>query len=201
MKRHLIIFARSPRLGRVKSRLAKEVGSIEALRLHRLMTMHLLEKVAKNPMWQSWIWATAEPAIWPHGIPRKQQARGDLGHRMAHALRTLPVGPVVLVGTDIPDLNVSHIRRAFAALQRNDAVFGPAEDGGYWLVGLRRRVQLPHLFDGVRWSSEHALSDTVANLGSARSYALVDTLVDIDNGAALTSWKSRRSRPLMRALN
>lgn len=201
MKRHLIIFARSPRLGRVKRRLAKEVGSVEALRLHRLLTMHLLEKVARNPMWQSWIWATQEPAIWPKGIPRRQQTRGDLGHRMDHAMRSLPVGPVVLVGTDIPDLNVGHIRRAFTALQSNDAVFGPAEDGGFWLVGLRRRIQLSHLFDGVRWSSEHALSDTVANLGPARSYALVDTLADIDDVEALTSWKSRRSRPLMRALD
>ena len=201
MKRHLIIFARSPRLGRVKSRLAKEVGPIEALRLHRLLTMHLLEKVARNPMWQSWIWVTPEPATWPKDIPRKRQTKGDLGRRMGHAIRTLPAGPVVLVGTDIPELNVGHIRRAFTALQRNDAVFGPAEDGGFWLVGVRRRVHLPHLFDGVRWSSEHALSDTVANLGPARSYALIDMLVDIDDAAALTNWKSRRSRPLMRALS
>ena len=201
MKRHLIIFARSPRLGRVKNRLAKEVGSIEALRLHRLLTMHLLEKVAGNPMWQSWIWVTPEPAIWPRGTYRRRQAKGDLGQRMGQAMRTLPAGPAVLVGTDIPDLNAGHIRRAFAALQRNDAVFGPAEDGGFWLVGLRRRVQLPHLFDGVRWSSEHALSDTIANLGPARSYAFVDTLADIDDVAALTRWKSQRLRPLMRALS
>ena len=201
MKRHLIIFARAPRLGRVKSRLAKEVGMIEALRLHRLLTMHLLEKVAGNPMWQSWIWVTPEPAIWPRGIYRKRQAMGNIGHRMDQALRTLPVGPVVLVGTDIPDLNVGHIRQAFTSLQNKDVVFGPAEDGGFWLIGLRRRVQLPHLFDGVRWSSEHALTDTVANLGQANSYAFVDTLADIDDVAALTHWKGQRLRPLMRALS
>ena len=87
---------------------------------------------------------------------------------MADAVRSLPAGPVVLVGADIPDLDVDNVTRAFAELQCNDAVFGPAEDNGYWLVVLRRRPQLPHFFDGVCWSNEHALADTVANLWPGR---------------------------------
>jgi rSAM/selenodomain-associated transferase 1 len=190
-RRHLAIFARSPRLGRVKSRLAEQVGPFEALRLHRLIPMDVNEKVARSPRWRCWIWVTPEPAVWPRGIPRRLQAKGDLAERMADAVRSLPAGPVVLVGTDIPDLDVDNVTRAFAALQCNDAVFGPAEDNGYWLVVLRRRPQFPHLFDGIRWSSEHALADTVANLWPGRRYALVDTLADVNDVAGLTNWKRR----------
>ena len=157
-------------LGRVKSRLAKEVGAVEALRLYRLMAMRTIGRLAKTPKWQSRLWVTPEPARWLPTIPRRLQLRGDLGHRMAAAMRVLPAGPAV--GVDIPDLDVSHVMRAFAALERHDAVFGPAEDGGYWLVELRRRRPLPHLFDGVRWSSKHALADTLANLEAGSSHAL-----------------------------
>jgi hypothetical protein len=120
---------------------------------------------------------------------------------MTAALRTLPAGPAVIVGADIPDLEVGHVARAFAALERHHAVFGPAEDGGYWLVGLRHRSRLPHLFDGVRWSSEFALADTLANLGSANSYVLVDRLPDVDDAAALARWKDSGSQLPMRALS
>ena len=196
-----MIFARAPRLGRVKSRLAKELGPIEALRAHRLLSMHVIGRLARTPRWQSWLWVTPEPARWPRGIPRRIQSRGDLGQRMAAALRMLPAGPAVIVGTDIPDLDVGHVARAFAALERHQAVFGPAEDGGYWLVGLRHRAQLPHLFDGVRWSSEFALADTLANLGSGKSYVLVDRLPDVDDAASLARWKHSGSQLPMRALN
>ena len=120
---------------------------------------------------------------------------------MTAALRTLPAGPAIIVGTDIPDLDVGHVARAFAALKRHHAVFGPAEDGGYWLVGLRHRSRLPHLFDDVRWSSEFALADTLANLGSANSHVLVDRLPDVDDAAALARWKDSGSQLPMRVLS
>ena len=88
-------------------------------------------------------------------------------------------GPIVLIGTDIPGVAPGHIAQAFARLGGHDAVFGPAEDGGYWLVGLRRCPRLLRPFAGVRWSSPHALADTVANLARAR-VAMVATLSDVD---------------------
>lgn len=165
------------------------------------MTMQTIERIARTPRWQSWLWVTSEPARWPRGIPRRIQVTGDLGFRMAATMRALPLGPVVIVGTDIPDLDRGHVARAFAGLERHDAVFGPAEDGGYWLVGLRRWQRLPHLFDGVRWSSKFALADTLANLGSGKSYLLVDRLADVDDAAALARWKDRASQLPMRALS
>jgi glycosyltransferase A (GT-A) superfamily protein (DUF2064 family) len=104
---------------------------------------------------------------------------------MARQFRNMPKGPVCIIGGDIPGVTRNHIARAFASLGSHDAVFGPAPDGGYWLVGLSRRAALPSgLFDGVRWSSEHALEDSVASLGN-RTVAFVDTLQDIDRAADL----------------
>lgn len=99
--------------------------------------------------------------------------------------RTAP-GPVVIIGTDVPGICTAHIRDAFRLLGRHDAVFGPATDGGYWLVGLRRRPRMPRIFQAVRWSSPHALADTLANL-SDRSVARVATLPDVDTAEDFAS--------------
>ena len=88
-------------------------------------------------------------------------------------------GPVVIIGTDVPGLCTAHIREAFRLLGRHDAVFGPASDGGYWLVGLKRRPRVPRPFAGVRWSTPHALADTLINL-RGRSIALLAELSDVD---------------------
>ena len=97
----------------------------------------------------------------------------------------------VLVGCDIPGLGRADIAAAFKALGRADAVFGPAEDGGYWLVGLGPR-RPPAPFAGVRWSTEHALADTLANCRGHR-VALLRRLRDVDTAADLAAL--RRSRP------
>ncbi len=120
---------------------------------------------------------------------------------MAAAMRVLFAGPAVIVDVDIPDLDVSHVMHAFAALEQHDAVLRPAEDGGYWLMGLRRRRPLPHLFDGVRWSSKHALAGTLANLRLGRSHALIDTLTDIDDAASLKRLRECSARLPIRTLS
>ena len=85
----------------------------------------------------------------------------------------------MIVGTDVPGIRPAHIAEAFRLLGRHDAVFGPATDGGYWLVGLRRRPRVLRPFANVRWSSPHALADTLANL-EGRTVAFVATLSDVD---------------------
>ena len=90
-------------------------------------------------------------------------------------------GPIIIVGTDIPGIRAGHIADAFRLLRRHDAVFGPAGDGGYWLVGLRRCPNVLDIFRGVRWSGPHALGDTVANL-DGRSVGYAATLRDVDDG-------------------
>ena len=101
------------------------------------------------------------------------------------ACGSLPPGPVCIIGADIPGITSAHIARAFAALGDHEAVFGPALDGGYWLVGLQCTGAVPQgLFQGVRWSTEHALADTMATL-PGRRIALIDQLRDIDTVADL----------------
>lgn len=109
-------------------------------------------------------------------------------------MRRMPPGPVVIIGTDIPDIGPDHIAAAFAALGRREAVFGPADDGGYWLIGLRRRPFRPSLAGPVRWSTEHALADTERLLGPRVRAARLETLVDVDDGDSLDRWRKDRQR-------
>ncbi len=190
MRRHLVILAKAPRLGRVKRRLVAEIGAVEATRFYRTTLDRAVRRLARDRRWRTVLVVTPEPARWPRGVARRLQARGDLGRRMALAMRDLSPGPVVLVGADVPEIRAAHVMRAFRLLGRFDAVFGPAEDGGYWLVGVRRRPWIRGLFRGVRWSTAHALSDTLANLGPGHRAAFVDTLADVDDAAALRRWRA-----------
>ena len=100
--------------------------------------------------------------------------------RMRRLFSLLPPGPAIIVGSDIPAIEAEHIAQAFKLLGRNDAVFGPAADGGYWLIGLKRTPKALAPFAGVRWSSPHALADTLANLKGKR-VAFAATLRDVDS--------------------
>ena len=109
-----------------------------------------------------------------------KQGKGDLGQRMRRLFAALPPGPAIIVGSDIPAIEPEHIAQAFRLLGRNDAVFGPAPDGGYWLIGFKRTPKALAPFAGVRWSSPHALADTLANLKGKR-VAFAATLSDVDS--------------------
>lgn len=142
-----------------------------------------MTRLARDSRWETCLAITPDEfvfwPIWPRSIHKQPQGPGDLGEKMQRVFALLPPGPVVIVGTDIPEIRAQHIARAFRLLGAHDAVFGPAEDGGYWLVGLRRRPRIHHIFAGVRWSSPQALSDTLANL-DGRSVAFLETLDDVD---------------------
>jgi len=197
--RHLVLFLRAPRLGRVKSRLAAGIGALAALRFYRLVSERLLRDLGRDPRWRCHLCVTPDRAArgkrpWRIGAQYRAQGGGDLGARMARVFRSLPPGPVVIVGSDIPAMTRAHIARAFAALRGSEAVFGPAEDGGYWLIGLRRRPRLPRpLLRDVRWSSASALADTLAGLPRPMSVAMLETLEDIDDAAAYRRWLTARA--------
>ncbi len=195
LTRHLVIFTRLPRLGTGKRRLAADIGPVMALAFQRAALSLTIRRLGRNPRWRTWLAVTPKGSgPWPGDIPLIIQPTGDLGRRMAHIAKTLPPGPVLIVGSDIPDILPFHIAAAFRALGDHDAVLGPAEDGGYWLVGLKRRPRFIDPFDGVRWSTPHALADTLANL-ACHCAATVDTLADIDDGASLMRYRQRtRSR-------
>ena len=114
-------------------------------------------------------------------------------------MRRMPPGPVVVIGTDIPDIGPDHVEAAFRALGRREAVFGPADDGGYWLIGLRRRPFCPRLTGPVRWSTAHARADTESLLGRRVRAAKLETLIDVDNAESLDRWR-RNARQAGRRL-
>jgi rSAM/selenodomain-associated transferase 1 len=184
----VIVFARAPRLGAVKRRLARGIGAMAALRFYRGQLAATLAATSRDGRWRSVVAATPDRARWPLRARRIAQGRGDLGQRMGRALGRFR--RAVLVGSDIPGLRRTDIAAAFRALGRADAVFGPAEDGGYWLVGLGPR-RPAHPFAAVRWSSEHALGDTLANF-QGRRIALLRTLRDVDTADDLRAARMRR---------
>jgi len=191
-RRHLVIFARRPRLGVGKRRLAADVGDLAALRFSRAALAALSRRLGRDPRWTTWLAVSPDRSTDRGAVQRLlPQGSGDLGQRLARVLTRLPAGPAVVIGSDTPGVRRAEIAAAFDALGRSDAAFGPACDGGYWLIGLRRRTQLP--FEAVRWSSPFALADTVANL-EGRSISWLGRREDIDDGASLSRLPARDLR-------
>lgn len=185
MKRTLVIMLKEPRPGRVKTRLGRDIGMTNAAWWFRHQTARLLRQL-QDPRWQMHLAVTPDregmhSRVWPPHLIKRPQGTGSLGARMGRMLRGPQQGPVCVIGADIPGIRRHHIARAFRALGAHDAVFGPAPDGGYWLIGLKnaRPAPLP-LFENVRWSSAHALADTVATIPDFR-IAFVDSLRDVDS--------------------
>lgn len=189
--RSVVVMARPAVAGEVKTRLAEACGEHFALAVYRLLLRRTLRRVAGGP------WSTVVAVAPSAGERRRHRFRGlatmaqsghDLGERMHNAFAAMPTGPVVMVGTDIPGLRRLHISRAFRALERHDAVFGPALDGGYWLVGLAPELRNAGIFSAVRWSTRHALADTLENIPTSCPVVLIATLGDVDTVEDVELW-------------
>ncbi len=196
---HLLVFARVPALGRVKSRLAAGVGPPAALAIY-----HELLGITRSAIVQSGVPATvwladtagpeptqAEAKEWA-GLSTRCQETGDLGQRMTAAFAAaFAAGAtrVAIIGTDCPGLRPTHLTQAFALLGSHDVVLGPATDGGYYLLGLRQPQ--PELFLNKEWSTASVLADTVADAKRlGRSVALLPELHDVDTAADLATWRA-----------
>ncbi|MBI1208485.1 MAG: DUF2064 domain-containing protein [Azospirillum sp.] len=193
----VIVFAKVPRLGTVKTRLAAALGAVPARRVYLALTRRTLAETGRGGPWRT-VLALTPPRLcwrgWPRQLPTLDQGGRDLGRRMARCLQRLARPRAVLVGTDIPELSAAAVARAFEALGAADFVFGPAEDGGYWLIGWHRRRAWPlGTLENIRWSSRHALSDSLASLPRGRRIALIDRLGDVDEPTDLAAWKSREA--------
>jgi len=189
---HLVIFARRPQLGVGKRRLAADVGDVEAVRFARHALDRLTRTLGRDPRWRLWLAVAPDrPLDWVRTGTPLPQGPGDLGERLTRVIQSLPPGPVVILGSDTPTVTRADVAAAFHALGSSRAVFGPATDGGYWLIGLRRGPGEALPFEGVRWSTADALTDTLANLeGSA--VAILREQEDVDDGPALKRYRARR---------
>ncbi|MEO9823411.1 MAG: TIGR04282 family arsenosugar biosynthesis glycosyltransferase [Paracoccaceae bacterium] len=187
---------KEPRPGRVKTRLGRDIGLIDATWWYRHQTRNLLRRI-RDPRWSLLLAVAPDVAglasrVWPRDVPRIPQGTGDLGARMARALAQTR-GPSLLIGSDIPAVNKHHIARAFRSIPTAGSVIGPATDGGYWLVGLAHPNRpYSKLFKDVRWSTSHTLSDTQETL--PKPVVLVDPLADIDTAADLHLFQNTQSR-------
>ena len=171
MRPEAAVFLDAPRLGAVKPRLAAEVGERHALRLYRILAARTLETIERAGL-EATVWfappdAAATMRFWLGGSRRLvPQASGDLGARLATALRAAAPGRGwLLVAPDCPDLDAALLEEAAAHVTRGDPVLGPTQHGGYYLLG--GVAPLPDLFGAMSWGSDRVLGDTRARLAHA----------------------------------
>lgn len=188
----LVIFARSPVPGKVKTRLAAAIGAEAAADLYRAFLEDVAVRLARDPRWSAVFAIAPEPdAPFPAeiagGLPVRPQRGRDLGERMRHAIAEAlesGAGVAAVVGTDVPHLEPETVAEAFAAVAGGaDLALVPAEDGGYALIAARR---VPEVFDGVAWGGPDVLEATLAR-ARARGLAavLLRPVFDVDRPADL----------------
>ena len=190
----LALFLKPPVPGRVKTRLAKDIGDEAACSLYCRMTETVINQVHQSGFQLVVMYDGTSPeelpANWVASAWRCLPQQGaDLGQRMATAFNTLfaeGAQQVVLIGSDIPGIDHSYLQQAFRMLVDHDLVIGPALDGGYCLIGFNRNNFTPALFSNIPWSTERVLELTLeAAAQSGLSLSLLPALRDIDTLADL----------------
>ena len=162
----LIIFVKAPRAGLVKTRLADSIGAPAAALAYRTLVKQVLARLRAIPAVELRYApddALSEIQPWLHpGWTARPQGDGDLGQRLDRVFEEAfaeRAGRVAVIGSDCPTITVRDIRQAWAGLLRHDLVIGPATDGGYWLIGLRKHA--PRLFENIPWSTETVFRETL----------------------------------------
>ena len=187
VERTLIVFAKVPRPGRVKTRLAAAIGDVEAASLYGIMGRRVLDGVrGGHYRLVAYIdpgneLAAASAWLGAAGVHFRPQQGGDLGERLANAFRHefKRARRVCAIGTDAPAVDRPVVERAFAELSTNDLVLGPALDGGYYLIGATG--YWPDLFRNVPWSTEEVMTSTLVRARSLKlRTATLEPLADID---------------------
>ena len=196
----IIVFAKLPVDGKVKTRLAEKMGDKFAVSFYKFCAEHTFDEVLKlkQPASDLFLFYSEESELeqikkWAsEKFSYYSQKGNDLGEKMYNAFRLIfnsGYKNVVLIGTDIPDINYKIIEKAFSYLETADCVLGPASDGGYYLLGLKSNTI--DLFSGIEWSGDSVLKKTIKKLKHLGiSYFLLDKLIDIDTQEDLKLWLS-----------
>lgn len=200
-RRHVLVFARDPVPGRVKTRLIPDLGATAATELYRVLLGISLAAAAAVRADDRTLWldragpqAATVALASAHGMRLAVQRGADLGARMATALdQALAAGAsAVLIGSDCAQYDAAYLESAFLALERHDAVLGPAVDGGYVLIGLRRSA--PGLFQGVDWSTSAVMQQTRERLRRLGwDWHELPTLRDLDTAPDLLHFPQLRA--------
>lgn len=193
---HVAVLTKAPLAGAVKTRLIPAIGAVDAARLHRKLVLQTVKTAAAADVGPVTVWGAPDVAhrffraLVRRGLRCRPQPHGDLGHRMRHAFLAHAPSPTILIGTDCPVLTVDHLREAADIVRgRCDAVFLPAEDGGYALIGLGAPAA-PPLFEDVPWSTTKVMAITRARLAAlGYSWREPAVLWDVDRPEDLARWR------------
>lgn len=179
----LIVFSKNLSMGKVKTRLAKSIGDLLALKTYKILMEHTVDTI-KNINCEKAIYFSEKTSVNPvwKSIKHKEyvQKGDDLGEKMSHAFDQAfneNYKKVIIIGCDLYDLKPAHLRKAFEKLEHHDVVVGPAADGGYYLLGLKKRN--PLLFCNKKWGTSTVLKDTLSDLQNS-NISLLEELNDID---------------------
>ena len=200
MNKGLIVFAREPIPGQVKSRLAASIGDRAAAELYETMLQDVLKTASQLIGIETVVYWACEEETLPlladkYRCNSRLQSQGDLGQRMQAAFEMMfaeGCDACCIIGSDAPDLPLSYIQEAYQLLaaQKTDAVFGPSRDGGYYLLGLRQ--VWPKLFANISWSSSEVLEQSLAAaMDSGLSTVLLPEWQDIDTIEDLLAYQER----------
>lgn len=188
----LMIFTRNPKLGKVKKRLAAGIGDEAALQVYKFLLQHTF-KVTKDLDSDKAVYyseAIPENDLWEKGNFQKKLQQGeDLGQRMKNAFKDAfsnGYSKVLIIGSDLYDLQEADLKKAFLTLDQNDNVIGPAQDGGYYLLGMKKLNAA--LFQKKEWSTSKVLEQTLQDLKD-QQVALLEKRNDIDNSEDLKQHK------------
>lgn len=184
MSNALIIFVRNPERGKVKTRLAATLGEDKALKIYRELLRHTLQ-ITKNAKVEKYVFyagAIPQNDAWKeNGFHQLLQKEADLGEKMQQAFETVlkQHSKAVIIGSDCPELTEEIIQDAFAALENHDVTIGPANDGGYYLLGMKKIFS--EFFRNKRWSTEEVYAKTLKDFSALHlSYYELPALIDID---------------------
>lgn len=183
----LIVFTRVPELGKVKTRLNNYLKPASILALHKNLITHTLSQVSRSNIYTTVLHCAPDDqhdyiqsTCNRFEIESENQAEGDLGYKMQQAINksfAAGIARVVIIGTDAPEISEDYISNAFTSLKKNDCVIGPAEDGGYVLIGFS--VAVDSVFNNIDWGTDQVLHQTINKLEN-HSFKLLSTLWDVD---------------------
>ncbi len=198
-ERAVIIFARSPKLGQVKTRLAESLGNEFALKFYTLCAKHVFDECRKLSSYNTrlYIFFAGDNAggikkLTGNSFSYFLQSGNDLGQRMENAFNLVfktGAKKVLIIGTDVPDIDSSLIENSFELLNINDLVIGPSLDGGYYLLGLKKPYN--DLFYNISWSTKSVFEETLKKIKSKKiKFKVTARLYDIDTEDDLRKWLS-----------
>ena len=197
MESCLIVFLRNAEIGKVKTRIARTLGDKAALDIYHKL-LQILKVTLKDLTCRTYLYFDGKPQYGWQDLEARQcvQADGDLGHRMAEAFADVfslhSEARVLIIGSDCPALTADIINKAFRDLSQADVVIGPAEDGGYYMLGMKKLHR--SLFEGISWSGPDVFKETVRKAGALG--LIINTgpiLFDIDTAADWERWQKLKS--------